>query len=53
MFEAKSYKRSAVIIDVDSMITFNESVSDSSFGRNISYSMNNLNTYQILTNYMR
>ena len=53
MFEAKSYDKSAVIINVDSMIMLNESVSDSNFGRNSSYSIQNFNIYQILINYMK
>jgi hypothetical protein len=52
MLEAKSYKRSAVIIDVDSMILLNENASDSNFGRSMSYSIQNFNLFQIILSYI-
>lgn len=53
MSEAKNYERVAVIINIDSLITMSENVSQSSFGNSNSYSVVNHNMYQILVNYMK
>lgn len=53
MSEAINYKKSAVIIDLDSLIQLNQNISHSNFGQNISYSVHNYNVFQLLLNYMR
>lgn len=53
MGEAVNYDKVAVIINADSLIVLNESVSDSSMGRSTSYSVSDQNMYRLLLNYMK
>jgi len=53
MSEAFNYSKVAVIFNLDSLLIMNQSSSDSSMGRSVSYSLADPNMYRFILSYLQ